>query len=107
MPEHIERANVPIIDGFLHPFSLFITLRDQLRCLVITIFDMTQFLGYDIRQNALEWQIAAVVKFFQLISPDPIDQEAKNGVVLPVCYETAKRVHETLLIGLAQHKRDV
>src|SRR5262245_42936554 len=107
MPEHVERTNVPIIDGFLHTLLLLVALREQFHRFVITIFDMPQLLGHDVRENALQWEITAIVKFFQLISSDPINQKAKDGVVFPGRYEAAKRVHETLLVRLAQHERDI
>src|SRR5215468_7458699 len=107
MPEHVERTNVPIIDGFLHTLLLLVALREQFHRFVITIFDMPQLLGHDVRENALQWEITAIVKFFQLISSDPINQKAKDGVVFPARYEAAKRVHETLLVRLAQHERDI
>src|SRR5215813_1162011 len=107
MPEHVERTNVPIIDGFLHTPLLLVTLREQFHRFVITIFNMPQLLGHDIRENALQWEITAIVKFFQLISSDPINQKTKDGVVLPGRYEAAKRVHETLLVRLAQHEGDI
>src|SRR4030095_15325970 len=107
MAEHVERANVPIFDGFLHPLFLLVALREQFHRFIITIFNMPELLGDDIRENALQWEITAIVKFFQLISSDPIDQKTKDGVVLPGRYQAAKRVHETLLVRLAQHKRDI
>src|SRR5262245_19507624 len=107
MPEHVERTNVPIIDGFLHTFLLLVALRDQFHRFVITIFDMSQLLGHDVRENALQWEVAAIVKFFQLISSHPIDQEPKDGVILPCCDKAAKRVHKTLLVRLAQHKGNI
>src|SRR5262245_43749384 len=107
MPEHVERANVPIIDGFLYTLLLLVALREQFHRFIITIFNMPQLLGHDIRENALQWEITAIVKFFQLISSDPINQKTKDGVVLPGRYEAAKRVHETPLVRLAQHERDI
>src|SRR5262249_52163305 len=107
MPEHVERANVPIIDGFLHTLLLLVALREQFHRFVITIFDMSQLLGHDVRENALKGQVAAIVKFFQLISSDPIDQEPKDGVILPRCYKATKRVYKTLLVRLAQHEGDI
>ena len=68
---------------------------------------MAQLLGHDVRQNALQRQVAAIVEFLQLIASYAIDQKTKDRVVLPGRYEAAKRVHETLLIGLTQHKRDI
>src|SRR5262245_23996483 len=107
MPEHVERANVPIIDGFLYTLLLLVALREQFHRFIITIFNMPQLLGHDIRENALQWEITAIVKLFQLVSSDPINQKTKDGVVLPGRYEAAKRVHETLLVWLAQHKRNI
>src|SRR4030095_5888527 len=107
MAEHVERANVPIFDGFLHPLFLLVALREQFHRFIITIFNMPELLGDDIRENALQWEITAIVKFFQLISSDPIDQKTKDGVVLPGRYQAAKRVHETLIVRRAQHKGDV
>src|SRR5215510_571722 len=107
MPEHVERTNVPIIDGFLHTFLLLVALREQFHRFVITIFDMSQLLGHDIRENALQWEVTAIVKFFQLISSHPIDQEPKDGVILPCCYKATKRVHKTLLVRLVQHEGDI
>src|SRR4029450_9275347 len=104
MAEHVERANVPIFDGFLDTLLLLVALREQFHRLVITIFNMPELLGHDVRENALQWEITAIVKFFQLISSDPIDQKTKDGVVLPGRYQAAKRVHETLLVRLAQHE---
>src|SRR5215510_3736251 len=107
MPEHVERTNVPIIDGFLYAFLLLVALREQFHRFVITIFDVPQLLGHDIRENALQRQVTAIVKFFQLISSDPINQKTKDGVVFPGRYEAAKRVHETFLVRLAQHEGDI
>src|SRR5262249_29218809 len=107
MPEHVERANVPIIDGFLDTLLLLVALREQFHRFVITIFDMPQLLGDDVRENTLKGQVAAIVKFFQLISSHPIDQEPKYCVILPRRYKAAKRVHETLLVRLAQHEGDI
>src|SRR5215510_1035884 len=107
MPEHVERANVPIIDGFLHALLLLVPLREQFHRFIITIFDMPQLLGDDVRENALKGQVAAIVKFFQLISSDPINQKTKDGVVFPGRYEAAKRVHKTLLVWLTQHEGDI
>src|SRR5262245_26298770 len=107
MPEHVERANIPIIDGFLYTLLLLVALREQFHRFVITIFDVAKLLGDDIRENTLQWEITAIVKFFQLISSDPIDQKTKDGVVFPGRYEAAKRVHKTLLVRLAQHEGDI
>src|SRR5262245_4690684 len=107
MPEHVERANIPIIDGFLYPLFLLVALREQFHCFVITTFDMPQLLGDDVRENALQWEITTIVKFFQLISSDPINQKTKDGVVFPGRYEAAKRVHKTLLVWLTQHEGDI
>src|SRR5262245_28457227 len=107
MPEHVERTNVPIIDGFLYPLLLLVALREQFHRFVITIFDMPQLLGDDIRENALQWEITTIIKFFQLIPSDPINQKTKDGVVFPGRYEAAKRVHETLLVRLAQDEGDI
>src|SRR5262249_57519922 len=107
MPEHVERANVPIIDGFLDTFLLLVALREQFHRFVITIFDMSQLLGHDIRENVLQWEVTAIIKFFQLISSDPIDQEPKDGVILPRCYKATKRVYKTLLCRQAQHEGDI
>src|SRR4029453_13324874 len=107
MAEHVERTNVPIIDGFLYTLLLLVALREQFHRRVITIFNMPELLGHDVRENALQWEITAIVKFFQLISSDPINQKTKNGVVFPGRYEAAKRVHETLLVRLAQDERDI
>src|SRR5262249_45749911 len=107
MPEHVERANVPIIDGFLYTLLLLVALREQFHRFVITIFNMPQLLGDDIRENALQWEITAIVKFFQLIPSDPINQKTKDGVVFPGRYQAAKRVHETLLVRLAQDEGDI
>src|SRR5262247_1953865 len=107
MPEHVERANVPIIDGFLYTLLLLVALREQFHRFVITIFNMPKLLGDDIRENTLQWEITAIVKFFQLISSHPINQKTKDGVILPRCYKAAKRVHETPLVRLAQHEGDI
>src|SRR5499426_4219838 len=107
MPEHVERTNVPIIDGALYTLLLLFALREQFYRFVITIFNMPQLLGHDVRKNALQWEVTAIVKFFQLISSDPINQKTKDGVVFPGRYEAAKRVHETLLVRLAQHEGDI
>src|SRR5262245_2787019 len=107
MPEHVERTNVPIIDGFLYTLLLLVALREQFHRLVITIFNMPELLGHDVRENALQWEITTIVKFFQLVSSDPINQKTKDGVVFPGRYEAAKRVHKTLLVWPAQHKGDI
>src|SRR5262249_42062817 len=107
MPEHVERTNVPIIDGFLHILFLLVALREQFHRFVITIFDVPQLLSHDVRENTLQREITAIVKFFQLISSNPINQKTKDGVVFPGRYEAAKRIHETLLVRLAQHEGDI
>src|SRR5262245_20065796 len=107
MPEHVECTNIPIIDGFLHALLLLVPLREQFHRFIITIFDMPKLLGDDVRENALKGQVAAIVKFFQLISSDPINQKTKDGVVFPGRYQAAKRVHKTLLVRLPQHKGNI
>lgn len=73
MTEHVECSNILIVNRFLESLPLLITFGKQFDCFVVAVLDMPQFLDDDVRQDALQWQIAATVEFFQVISSDAID----------------------------------
>jgi len=71
--KHIQCFGVPEIETLLHSLSRFAAFSSDFSGLIRTETDMPHLLFQDLRQDALQRQIATVEEFFELVAADPVD----------------------------------